>query len=380
MNFDFSDDQKMLRDQVRKFLTDKCAMTVTREVLEGDLPHAEEVWDGLVELGLVGAAIAEEYGGAGLGALELCVVAEELGRACAPVPFATTVYLAADAITRFGSDAQKQEWLPRIATGMVATLAVSEGAQSVGAGSVGCRFENGALNGDKWPVLDGQSAELVVVLAKTNEEKNGKEGGLSMVLVDLSGSGSGSGITRESVPTIDPARKAARLGFDGAVAELVGVQGQGWQQLQALYDRAAVLVAFEQVGGAEAAMLMTRDYTLERFAFGRQIGSFQAIKHKLADMYVKLELARSNAYYGAMMLDDDDEDLPIAAAAARVGATEAYAFAATESIQIHGGIGYTWEADTQFHYRRARLLALMLGGPLGWKDRLVSRLEEKNAA
>jgi alkylation response protein AidB-like acyl-CoA dehydrogenase len=150
--------------------------------------------------------------------------------------------------------------------------------------------------------------------------------------------------------------------------------------LERLYDAAAVYFAFAQVGGAEAAMWMARDYALQRQAFGRAIGSYQAIKHKLADCYVKLELARSNAYYGAMMLTDGGADLPLAAAAARIAATEAYDFAAKENIQTHGGIGFTWEADTQFHYRRARVMALSIGGPMAWKDKLVSRLEQKNAA
>jgi alkylation response protein AidB-like acyl-CoA dehydrogenase len=145
-------------------------------------------------------------------------------------------------------------------------------------------------------------------------------------------------------------------------------------------DRAAILTAFEQVGGADVCLQMAKAYALERYAFGRPIASYQAIKHKLADMYVNNELARSNAYYGAMMLSEGGADLPIAAAAARIAASEAYDFAAKENIQTHGGIGFTWEADTQFHYRRSRLLSLALGGPLAWKDKLVTRLERKNAA
>ena len=180
--------------------------------------------------------------------------------------------------------------------------------------------------------------------------------------------------------TIDPARKHAELTFNDASAELLGADGEGWRLLERLYDAAAVYFSFAQVGGAEAAMWMARDYALQRQAFGRAIGSYQAIKHKLADCYVKLELARSNAYYGAMMLTDGGADLPLAAAAARIAATEAYDFAAKENIQTHGGIGFTWEADTQFHYRRARVMALSIGGPMAWKDKLVSRLEQKNAA
>ncbi len=374
MNFDFSDDQKMLKDQVRKFLTDKCPTTVVRRVLNGDETHAAEVWAGMAELGLMGTAIPEAYGGTGLGALELCVIAEELGRACAPVPFSSSVYLVTEAIKRWGTEAQKKAWLPKLADGSaIGTLATSEGPQPVSPKSVRVAFADGKITGTKVPVADGEAATVAVVLV--NSGGTGVRA-LSLALVDLTG----DGVTRTRVSTVDPARKHAQIAFDGAAAELLGGKGKGWQNLNDLYDGAAVLFAFEQIGGAEAAMWMGRDYALQRQAFGRVIGSYQAIKHKLADIYVKTELARSNAYYGAMMYAEGGADLPIAAAAARVAATDAYDFAAKENIQTHGGIGFTWEADTQFHYRRSRLLALAIGGPTAWKDKLVTRLERKNAA
>lgn len=366
MNFDFSDDQKLLKEQVRKFLADKCPTKVVRRVLDGNETHAEEVWKGLVELGVPGVGIPEEYGGLGLSPLELCVVAEEIGRAAAPVPFDTSVVLATEAIKLAGSEAQKKKWLPLLASGeAIGTLAVAEGPQAPKPRNVTTTFGNGYLNGRKVPVADGEAATFAVVMAKT-----------SLVLVDLAQ----ATVSRKRVETIDPARKHAELTFNGASAELLGGEGEGWRLLERLHDAAAVYFAFAQVGGAEAAMWMARDYALQRFAFGRLIGSYQAIKHKLADCYVKLELARSNAYYGAMMLTDGGADLPLAAAAARIAATEAYDFAAKENIQTHGGIGFTWEADTQFHYRRSRVMALSIGGPMAWKDKLVTRLEQKNAA
>ena len=366
MNFDFSDDQKLLKEQVRKFLTDKCPTRVVRRVLDGTETHAEEVWKGLVELGVPGVGIPEEYGGLGLTPLELCVVAEEIGRAAAPVPFDTSVVLATEAIKLAGSEAQKKKWLPLLASGeAIGTLAVAEGPQAPKPRNVTTTFGNGYLHGRKVPVADGEAATFAVVMAKT-----------SLVLVDLAQ----AAVTRKRVETIDPARKHADLTFNGASAELLGGEGEGWRLLERLHDAAAVYFAFAQVGGAEAAMWMARDYALQRFAFGRLIGSYQAIKHKLADCYVKLELARSNAYYGAMMLTEGGADLPLAAAAARIAATEAYDFAAKENIQTHGGIGFTWEADTQFHYRRSRVMALSIGGPMAWKDKLVTRLEQKNAA
>src|SRR5262249_35384428 len=290
MNFDFSDDQKLLKEQVRKFLADKCPTKVVRRVLDGQEAYAAEVWQGLVDLGVPATTIPEEHGGLGLSPLELCVIAEEIGRAAAPVPFDTSVVLATEALKLAGSEAQKKKWLPELASGKaIGTLAVAEGAQPPKPRNTLTTFGGGRLNGRQVPVADGDSATFAVVLAKT-----------SLVLVDLGQ----AAVARKRVETIDPARKHAELTFNDAAAELLGAEGEGWRLLERLYDSAAIYFAFAQVGGAEAAMWMARDYALQRQAFGRLIGSYQAIKHKLADCYVKLELARSNAYYAAMMLND----------------------------------------------------------------------------
>ena len=375
MNFDFSDDQKLLKEQVRKFLADKCPTKVVRRVLDGNETHADDVWKGLVDLGVPGIGIPEAYGGSGLSPLEVCVVAEEIGRAAAPVPFDTSVVLATEALKLAGSEAQKKKWLTELASGQaIGTLAIAEGPQPPKPRSIRTTFGNGRLNGKKVPVTDGEAATFAIVLANTG---GSGDRAVSLVIVDLRQ----AAVARKRIDTIDPARKHAELTFTDATAELLGGEGEGWQTLERLYDAAAVYFAFAQVGGADAAMWMARDYALQRQAFGRAIGSYQAIKHKLADCYVKLELARSNAYYGAMMLTEGSApDLGLAAAAARIAAIEAYDFAAKENIQTHGGIGFTWEADTQFHYRRSRLMALSIGGPMAWKDKLVSRLEQKNAA
>ncbi len=366
MNFDFSDDQKQFRAGVRRYLTEKCSLAVVRRVLDGDETHAAEVWAGLAELGCMGAAIPETYGGLGLGSLEVCVIAEELGRACAPVPFASSIYLAAEAILAFGSEAQKQAWLPKLADGsVIGTLAVAEGPQPPLEGKLKTTVTGGHVNGVKFPVADGEAAQVAIVLA-----------GSTLVLIDLSQ----SGVTRERVQTIDPTRKHAKLTFANARAEILGTTGDGWRHLAEIYNTAAVYLAFEQTGGAEAAMYMARDYALERYAFGKPIGAQQAIKHKLADMYIKLELSRSNGYYGAMMLASRGADLPVAAAVARIAASDAYIFAAQECVQTHGGIGFTWEANPHLHYRRARLLAHSVGAPSVWKDKLVSALEKRNAS
>lgn len=371
MNFDFSEDQKMLKDQVNKFLTDKAPYSVTRKVLNGQEPYSKDVWNGLVEMGLTGITIPEEFGGLGLSALELAVVAEELGRAAAAVPYSSSVYLATEAIRLFGTQSQKETWLPKLAAGeIIGTFALAEGTHAASAANLKTTFAAGKINGEKLPVADGSYADVAVLVV------NSGGSAISLAIVDLTG----AGVTRTKLKTVDDARDFASITFKDAPAELMSEPGNGWAQMQRIYDGAAVLMAFEQVGGTEAAMELARAYTMERYAFGRIVASYQAVKHKVADMYVKKEVAKSNAYYGAMLLKDEDADLPEAAAAARVSATEAYTFAAEEGLHLHGGIGFTWEADTQFHYRRAKVLGLALGPIALWRDRLVNHLVKKNAA
>jgi alkylation response protein AidB-like acyl-CoA dehydrogenase len=366
VNFDFSPDQRSLRDQARKFLAEQASSARVRRILEGAAPYDAELWRGMGEMGWIGTAIPEVHGGAGFGYLELCVIAEELGRSLAPTPFSSTIYLAAEALLLAGSEAQKKRWLPRIAQGnAIGCFALAEGAHVATPGNLTTRVDGGRVTGTKLPVMDGDVADFAVVAASGAARRAG------LFLVDLKGAGT----TRTPLTTVDPTRSHARLVFDAAAAEPLGTPGEGWPLLEHLLDRAAVLVAFEQLGGAQAALDMARAYAIGRFAFGRQIASFQAIKHKLADMYVAVELARSNAYYGAWALSKDAPELPVAAATARVAATEAYYQAAKENIQVHGGMGFTWEFDCHLHYRRAKLTGLMLGSARRWKDLLVARLE-----
>ena len=371
MNFDFSDDQKFLKNEARKFLDGNCSSQTVRGVLNSaDRSYDETLWKAVAAQGWLGTAIAEEHGGLGLGHMELCVIAEELGRSLAPIPFASTLYFLAEAVRLAGSDAQKAAILPKIAAGeLIGALAASEGPGVVSAASVKATVSDGKLTGEKLPVTDGDVADVAVVLAK-------EAGQLTAFLVDLKG----AAVTRETLQTLDPSRGAARLSFNGAAAERLGAPGEGLDLVEQVMNRAAVLLAFEQVGGADRALEMAKDYALNRYAFGRPIGSYQAIKHKLADMYVKNELARSNAYYGAWALDSDAPELPLAAAAARVSACEASWFAAKENLQTHGGIGFTWEMDCHLFYRRAQQLGLVAGGAKQWKERLVTQLERKNAA
>lgn len=375
MNFDFSDDQKQLRDQARKFLAEKCPPKAVRVVLDGKAPYDKDLWKGLAEMGFLGVAIPEEFGGAGAGHLELCVIAEEMGRANAPVPFSSTVYLAAEALLIAGSDAQKKKWLPAIASGeAIGTLALFEGRGNPSPQNIKLTAESGVLTGVKKPVADGAIADFAVVAARTGS--SGREGDVSLFLVDLKA----AGVEVKSLTNLDPTRGQAEISFKDCKAEPLGAASEGWSILTQVLDRAAVLCAFEQVGGADRALEMGRDYALDRIAFGRQIGSFQAVKHMLADMYVSATLARSNSYYGAWALSTNAGELPEAAAAARISATQAFQHCAKNNIQVHGGMGFTWEFDCHMYYRRANAMALGLGSLSYWEDQLIDRMRKKNAA
>ena len=372
MNFDYTDDQKALKEEARRFLTAASTLTVARAVLEnpGD-GYDTALWGRIVEQGWCGATIPESYGGLGLGYVELCALAEELGRAVAPVPFASSIYFFAEALMLVGSEQQKSELLPLVASGeLIGTLAVAEGAGVLTEARISAKVSGGRVFGTKLPVADGMAAGRAVVLAQGDD---GGDTGLGLYLVDLVG----EGVSREAVSNIDPTRGAARISFDGAPAELLGEASKGLETLHRIQERGAILLAFEQLGGADRCLEMARDYALERYAFGRPIGSYQAIKHKLADVFVKNEVARANAYYGAWALSTDAPELPVAAAAARVAGSAAYWMAAKEMIQTYGGIGVTWEADCHFFYRRARHLGLVIGAPRDWKRRLADSLEAR---
>jgi alkylation response protein AidB-like acyl-CoA dehydrogenase len=370
MNFDFSDDQKSLKSEARKFLDANCPTARVRTVLDDAAkPYDQALWQAVIGQGWLGAAIPEEFGGLGLGHLELCVIAEELGRAVAPIPFASTVYMLAEAIMLAGDAAQKADLLPKIAAGeLIGALATSEGPGLTSAATLTATVSDGRLSGAKLPVTDGVIANVAIVLAK----ENGKPGLFLAGLDDRS-------VTGEVLKTLDPTRDAAKLTFKDTPVRRLGAAGAGFELLEQVLDRAAVLLAFEQCGGADRCLEMAKAYALERYAFGRLIGSYQAIKHKLADIYIKNELARSNAYYGAWALNTDAPELPVAASAARIAASEAFWFASKENIQTHGGIGFTWEVDCHLYYRRSRQLSLVAGAPRVWKERLVSQLERRNA-
>ena len=374
MNFDFSDDQKLLKDQARKFLTDKCSRQVVRSVLDNsENQYSEELWQEVVNMGWTATAIPEEYGGLGLGMLELCVIAEELGRSLAPIPFSSSIYIFSEFLKAYGSDEQKQQYLPKIASGeLIGSFAFPETKGTPRINNINSKVENNKLSGKKLPVNDGQVADILIVAA--NSDNNQNHNSLSLYIVETNQ----DGVSKKLLDTLDPTRPSSEVNFKDADCISLGDKGEGWTMIQNILNRAAILFAFEQVGGAQVALDEAKKYSIERYAFGKPIGSFQALKHKMADMYVKNELAKSNAYYGAWALSTDSMELPVAAAGARVSATEAFHYASKENIQIHGGVGFTWEYDCHLFYRRSKLLSLNLGSIRKWKENLISNLEKRN--
>lgn len=355
MDFDFSDEQKMLRDQVRRQLEQMNTWGMARAATDGASSGQEDLWKVVVDGGWTAANIPEEFGGLALGPLETCVIAEELGRSLAPGPFASTIYLFAEALAMTGGC---PDLVQGIADGTVTgCLAHAEGVGD----QINATVSEGKLSGHKKPVIDGDRASHAVVSARESSDV-----ALYVVALDQ------SGVVRAPMTLIDRTHGAAEITFDGAAA--VRLSGDATAALRRIEDRAAVFIAFEQIGLAEHCLFMARDYALERRAFGRPIGQFQAVKHKLADVFTSIELARSHAYHAAWALSTSDAALSRAAAGARLAATEASWQAVRENIQVHGGIGVTWEMTCHLAYRRAQFLGGWLGGPDLWRQRLAGEL------
>ncbi len=363
MNFDFSEDQRRLQEEVRRVLKDISTSAEVRTVLDGKASYSAKTWQHLADLGALGISIPEAFGGAGLGHLELCLIAEEAGRALAAVPLLSSIYLAAEAIKLGGSATQKAAWLPQLANGeVIATAVLDPRAQTLAEGRR-LTLVGGKLSGTIDAVPDGMAASIAVLYVDQR-----------LVIVDLTS----ADVMRMPRASLDPSRPLAKLTFDGTAAEELS-GGDTAAIARRITEGAAVLLAFEQVGGAERALYAARDYALERHAFGRTIGSFQSVKHKLADMFAAIELARAHAYYGAWAMATDAPELARAASAARVAATDAYTFAAEESLHLHGGIGYTWEMDCHILLRRARWLGQIIGTTHVWRDALAAALIEEAA-
>jgi alkylation response protein AidB-like acyl-CoA dehydrogenase len=369
MNFAFSEEQEELRRFVRQFLEAKSPESEVRRLMATTEGSDPAVWSQMAEqLGLQGLIVPEEFGGSGFGYVELLVVLEEMGRSLLCAPYFSTVALATNALLHGASDEVKKELLPGIASGeTVATVAFTE--ESGRWDEAGITMEATAdgdgwtLSGTKMFVVDGHTADVIVVAARTGDD-------VSLLVVD----GDASGLTRTALATMDQTRKQARLEFDGTPARLAGTEGDGWRALERVLDLAAVALAAEQVGGAQRVLEMAVDYAKERVQFGRPIGSFQAIKHKCADMLLEVESAKSAAYYAAWCAAELNDELPAMASMAKAYCSEAYFHCAAENIQIHGGIGFTWEHPAHLYFKRAKSSELLFGDPTYHRELLAQRI------
>jgi alkylation response protein AidB-like acyl-CoA dehydrogenase len=369
MNFAFTDEQEELRKTVRAFLDAKSPESAVREQMETEAGYDDAVWRQMGEqMGLQGLSIPEEFGGSGYTFIELGIVLEEMGRSLLCAPFFSTVVLAANTLLHSGDDAAKKDYLPGIASGeTIATVAFTEPSgkwdeagiemQATAAG------DGWTLSGTKMFVLDGHTANLILVAARTPQ-------GVSLFAVD----GDAAGLTRTALSTMDQTRKQARLEFENTPGRLVGTDGDGWNVLDKVLDLVAIGLAAEQVGGAQKVLDMAVEYAKVRVQFGRPIGSFQAIKHKCADMLLEVESAKSAAYYGMWCASELNDELPSVASLAKAYCSEAYFHAAAENIQIHGGIGFTWEHPAHLYFKRAKSSELLFGDPTYHRELLAQRI------
>jgi alkylation response protein AidB-like acyl-CoA dehydrogenase len=369
VNFGFSEEQEELRTAVRRFLDDKSPSTEVRRLMDTTEGYDPAVWSQMAnQLGLQALTIPEEYGGAGFGYVELVVVLEEMGRSLLCAPYFSTVALAANALLASGDESAKAEYLPGIASGeTIATLAFTEENGRWDVDGITMQAQQSGdgwtLDGTKSYVLDGHTANLVIVAART-------EKGVSLFAV----AGDADGLTRIPLATMDQTRKQARLTFAGTPARLIGEEGGAGPVLSKTLDLAAVALAAEQVGGAQRVLDMSVEYAKHRIQFGRPIGSFQAIKHKCADMLLEVESAKSAAYYAGWAAAEDNDELPVTACLAKAYCSEAYFHAAAENIQIHGGIGFTWDHDAHLYFKRAKSSELIFGDPSYHRELLAQRI------
>ncbi len=369
MNFGFSEEQEELRRQVRRFLEEKSPETEVRRLMATTEGYDPAVWSQMADqLGLQAMTIPEAYGGAGFGYVELLVVLEEMGAALLCAPYFSTVALGTNALLTAGDEVAAKQWLGSIATGeTIATLAITEdsGRWDLDAITTRASKKDGSwtLDGHKSFVIDGHTAGLILVAART-------DAGLSLFAVESDA----PGLTRTPLATMDQTRKQARLEFSATPATLVGRDGDAAAGLEKTLQLAAVALAAEQVGGAQRVLDNAVDYAKNRMQFGRPIGSFQAIKHKCADMLLEVESAKSAAYYGAWAAATDDDELALAASLAKSYCSEAYFHCAAENIQIHGGIGFTWEHDAHLYFKRAKSSELLLGDPSYHRELLAQRI------
>jgi alkylation response protein AidB-like acyl-CoA dehydrogenase len=374
MDFGFNQEQELLRATARKFFESECTSEFVRARMAEPAGVTDEFWAKLAEQGWLGLIYPEEYGGAGLGFVDLTVLMEEMGRAVMPGPFFSTVLLGGLTILEAGSVAQKTEWLGKIGAGEArTTLAFTEpnARWDAAAVTVTARESGGAftLSGTKLFVLDAHLADVLVVVARTREGKRPEEG-LSLFLVPKGA----RGVDVKLLPTMDQTRKLCEVTFaDVAVGAdaLLGSKDGAWAPLSRVLDRATVALCAEMCGGAQRVLDMTTEYAKIRIAFGKPIGSYQGVKHKAADMLVEIENAKSLTYYAAWAVDENVPEAPLAASMAKAYVSDAFRKAAGAGIQLHGGIGFTWEHDLHLYFKRAKSSEFTFGDGTWHRERVA---------
>ena len=377
MDFRLNEDQKELAAIARAFLAERCGPEEIRSAMTSPLGYDPELWTAIAtELGWPCIHIPEEYGGLGLGQVDLIILLEAAGEAMLCSPFFSTVALGANAILELGTEEQKTALLPTIAEGsQTATLAFAEKDGRWDADGVQATAtpdgDGFLLDGTKAWVVDGHSSDLLLIAARAKGSQG--EEGLSVFMV----AGDAEGLERKPLATMDQTRRIAEIQLSSvrvAASACLGTPGEAWTGLRRTLDLAAIALAAEQVGGAQSCLDMAVAYSKEREQFGRVIGSFQSIKHKAADMMLSVETARSALYYAACIADDGSDDVSTNASLAKAWCSEAYFQCAADNIQIHGGVGFTWEYDPHLHFKRARASESWLGDPAYHRERLAVSL------
>jgi len=374
MNFGFNEEQELLRSTARKFFDNECSSETVRKLMDSPEGMTPDLWKKLAEQGWLGLIVPDEHGGMGLGIVDLVVLMEEMGRAVVPGPFFSTVLLGGLAILEGGTEAQKKVWLPRLASGDArATLAWMEPTADLGARGItlpaAAKGGGHILNGTKLFVQDAHTADVLVVAARTATGKTAEEG-ISLFLVPKGS----AGLTVTLLPTMDQTRKLCEVTLKDVVVgpdALMGQAGSGWAPLARVIDRATVGLCAEMCGGAQKVLDMTVEYAKIRQAFGRPIGSYQGVKHKAADMLVDVENSKSITYYAAWAMDEGVAEGPLAVSMAKAYVSDAYRRVSGAGIQLHGGIGFTWEHDLHLYFKRAKGSEFTFGDATWHRERVA---------
>ena len=372
MDFGFSPEQEMLRETARRFLAEESPSAFVRKMMDNTVGITPELWRKMAELGWLGLIYPEEYGGAGGSFVDLTVILEEMGRVVFPGPYSSTLLLGGLAILEGGDGTQKKAWLPRIATGEArVTLAWTEpnGRWDAEGITLTAKRDRDAfvLTGTKLFVPDAHTADALVVAARTG---SGPEAGVSLFLLPRES----PGVTVTLLPTMDHTRKLCEVTFSVArvpADALLGEAGRGWRILQRVIDRATVGLCAEMCGGTQRVLEMCTDYAKVRQAFGRPIGAYQAVKHKCADMLLLTENAKSISYYAAWAVSEDVPEDSLAASMAKAYTSDAYRKVAQDGIQIHGGIGFTWDHDLHLYFKRAKSSEVTFGDATFHRERVA---------